>query len=69
MNQGERKLFEFLQGMSGSFYTRLFQAIQVADGVNTEKLRTGFPEEVEAHVRYVTEDGYASNLEKRYKEG
>ena len=46
---GFDKYLEFQFGMTGSFYTALFQAIQQADESNLHRLAQGFPEEVEAY--------------------
>lgn len=67
MNEGERHLVEFEQGMSGSFFTYLFQAIFKADSINTARLALSFPEEVQAVSRFKNEDGYWEKLQKEYK--
>ena len=46
-----KKLEDYLNNRSGSFYKALFDAIFVADKGNLEKLKKGFPDEVKA-VRY-----------------
>ena len=69
MNLGERKLCEFKNGLSGSFYQNLFTTIFCADVSNRYRLAEGFPEEVEAVRRYNNETGYWQNLEKEFKEG
>lgn len=46
---GYDKYLEYQFGMTGDFYTNLFHAIQFADEINTERLRKGFPEEVDAY--------------------
>lgn len=43
---------EYLYQQTGSFYTTLFTAIQLADSENLEKLSKGFPEEVIAFRTY-----------------
>ena len=63
MNVGEAKLREYLKGLSGSFYTSLFRAMFKADASNLERLRLGFPEEVQAVIDWRTIRGYAEKLE------
>jgi len=46
---GFDKYLEFQFGLTGSFYTALFQAIHQADEGNLHRLAQGFPEEVEAY--------------------
>lgn len=67
MTEGERHLVEFMNDMSGSFFTHLFQAIFKADRANLERMRLSFPEEVQAVIRYQNEDGYWDKLQERYK--
>ena len=67
MNEGERKLVEFQYGMSGSFYTKFFEAAFNADGYNLARLGVGFPEEIEAVKRFRGEPNYWQDLEKEFK--
>lgn len=67
MTEGECHLFEFMNDMSGSFFTYLFQAIFKADRANLERMRLSFPEEVQAVIRYQNEDSYWGKLQERYK--
>jgi hypothetical protein len=46
---GYDRYLEFQFRWTGSFFTTLFNAIALADTKNTERLRQGFPEEVEAY--------------------
>jgi hypothetical protein len=39
VNNGERKFVEYMYGLSGNFYTSLFNAMQVADSDNLDKLK------------------------------
>lgn len=66
MNESEKKLMFYRHSMEGSFYTALFDAIYKADNQNKEKLRKGFPEEVEAVSRVQNEPGYIEDLEKEF---
>lgn len=47
--KGFDKYLEFQYHQAGGFYTRLFQAIQVADEDNLERLEEGFPSAVDAY--------------------
>jgi len=67
LNEGEKRLFEFMNNMSGSFYNHLFQAMFKADRTNLSKLELSFPEEVKAVKRYQNENGYWDKLQKEYK--
>jgi hypothetical protein len=46
---GYDRYLEFQFRWTGDFFTTLFQAIALADRYNIEKLRQGFPGEVEAY--------------------
>lgn len=50
--EGEKALAKWLCRMQGQFYTYLFSAIQNADAINREKLKLGFPAEVEAFTAW-----------------
>jgi hypothetical protein len=52
MVNGFDKYLEFQYEQTGSFYTTLFHAIQIADEENLTKLAAGFPQEVEAYKTY-----------------
>lgn len=49
---GKDRFDDFMNRKSGSFYDFLFQAIFHADDENIEKIRFGFPEEVEAYEEW-----------------
>ena len=66
MTEGERRLCDFVYGLSGSFYRHLFEAIFRADGANLALLETAFPEEITAYKRYGREEGYWTALKKEY---
>lgn len=68
LNEGEKKLVEFQLGMSGSFYENFFKAAFKADGINFQKLRKGFPEEMNALRKYRMESGYWDKIKKEYLE-
>ena len=47
---GYDRYLEFQFGMTGNFFKLLFNVIAIADEINIEKLRLGFPEEVDAYL-------------------
>ena len=49
---GYDRYLEFQFRWCGDFFRTLFQAIALADHINIEKLRAGFPEEVEAYQTF-----------------
>lgn len=69
INRGEKRLYEWQFGLSGHFFKNLFDAIANADLRNLEKLEKGFPEEVEAYRKFISEEGYWQNLVKKIKGG
>jgi hypothetical protein len=52
MEEGQKHYLEFMEGMSGGFYTSLFDSIARSKGENTYKLALGFPGEVWAYLEY-----------------
>lgn len=66
MNIGERRLYEWQKGRSGSFFTSLFRTIALADPENTKRLEKGFPLEVRAYRKYISEPGYWEKLQQEY---
>ena len=51
-NNGYDRYLEFQFDMTGNFFKTLFMAIGRADNINIEKLRLGFPEEVDAYLTF-----------------
>ncbi len=49
---GERRYLEFQFNKASGFFTALFIAMEKADDDNLEKMRLGFPEEVDALKRW-----------------
>ncbi len=45
---GYDRYLDFQFRLCGKFFTLLFEAISIADDINAEHLRKGFPEEVDA---------------------
>ena len=60
----DRELYFFLNDKSGSFSTSLFKTIMAADYINTQKLKMGFPDEVNAVKDYSEDELYFSELIK-----
>jgi len=63
----ERELFFYTRGTAGGFYTKLVDAFMHADGVNTARLLTAFPEELGPVKKYRDEAGYWEGLQERIK--
>ena len=61
-NNGYDRYLEFHFGMTGNFFKSLFNVIAIADNRNIEKLRLGFPEEVDAYLIFtrVGKDAFLS---------
>jgi hypothetical protein len=68
MTEGESKLVVFQMGKAGGFMTKLFEAMFVADADNMDKMRRGFPEEVEAVRNYKYKAGYWEALQEEWKQ-
>lgn len=59
LNAGEIELIQWqYKGDMGHFRNAVWKAIQNADNGNLERLRLGFPDQVDAYLRYIGEDGY-----------
>ena len=58
LSKGERFIFEWQYRIAGSFGKALAEAMALADDSNLEKFRKGFPEEVEALLKYRNEKGW-----------
>jgi hypothetical protein len=67
LNEGEKRLFEFKNGMSGGFYNLLFECIFKADEGNKNKLHRAFPEEVMAVIKHNNVPGYWETVQEIYK--
>jgi hypothetical protein len=65
----ERRLCDWQYERSGSFFTKLFDAMSKADNTNLNRLGEGFPDEVEAFKRYRDERGWWQGMEKRWEKG
>lgn len=67
-NEGVKHLVEVQHGISGSFYTKLFDAMMSADYHNLQRFRASFPEETEAVYRFKNESDYWDKAEKAYQD-
>lgn len=52
IEEGRKMYQEFLKGMSGGFYTSLFETIARSKNENTYKMSKAFPGEVYAYLEY-----------------
>ena len=67
INTGEKHLYEWQHGMSGSFYTHLMNAIAKADVDNRRRLYKAYPEEVEAYKKFAGKANYWFKLKQKYE--
>lgn len=51
--------------MSGHFKTALADAIGLADEGNLEKLRLGFPDEVQGYINYTQVEGWWKEVQRK----
>ena len=59
LNVGEIELLQFqYKGDLGTFKNYLWKAISNADNNHLNRLATGFPEQVTAYRKFISEDGY-----------
>lgn len=58
LDQGEIDLYFWQYKKLGRFKEHLFKTISKADTVNLNKLKKGFPEQVDAYRNYSNTNGY-----------
>lgn len=58
LDEIERALVEWQFRLAGDFKTALWGAIKMADDGNLERLRLGFPVEVQGYIKFSREPGY-----------
>jgi len=68
LTKGERFVVDWQYDLGGSFAKYLAFAISKADTTNREKLRKGFPEEVQAMYDYQNTAGWWENVESKLKD-
>lgn len=66
MTKAEQKFMFYKNGMEGSFFTALFDAMEKADHVNLNRLKSAFPDEAYVVERYRDEHGYFQKLEREF---
>ena len=64
-SEAEKFIVEWKFGMTGGFKMALLETIARADTENLEKLRAGFPAEVEGYLKYSRETGWWEELKNR----
>jgi hypothetical protein len=67
LTAAELMFMRYKNGMLGSGYTALIDAIWKLDDDNRAKVGLGFPELVTVCNRYNKEHGYWEDLQERYK--
>jgi hypothetical protein len=67
LDDGEIKLLEYLKGISGSFYTGLYDLFVKADFENKEKLMSAFPE-LQIYKKYLEEPEWFESYFKQKME-
>jgi len=65
LTKGEKDLFFWQFNKAGSFKSKLFDLLCVADSYNMELLNKSFPEHVKAYKNYINVEGYWNNLKDR----
>ena len=68
LTKGEAFIYKWQERMLGSFKRALRTAIALADDKNIEKLRLGFPVEVEAWEKYKYEKGWWDGVLAKVKD-
>jgi len=69
MTRAEQKFMFYKNGLEGSFFTALFDAMEKADRENLNKLKSAFSDEAFVVERYKNEPGYFQKLEKEFNGG
>ena len=65
LNPAERFIWKWRRGRMSDFNRALIHTLQRADVQNLERLRLGFPEEVEGYVSYRLIPGWWDDIEAR----
>lgn len=68
ITEAEELFMFYKNGMAGSGYTALIDAIFRLDRINRAKVAKGFPELVAVCNRFNDEMGYWEDLQQRFKE-
>ena len=65
LTKGERFIVDWQFGIAGDFNASLIKAITSADIYNMDRLRKGFPDEVEAYENYTNTKGWWEDVRKK----
>lgn len=65
LNKGERFIYDWQYHMSGGFFGALADLLSRADDRNLSKLSEGFPDEVDAYIRYSREAGWWESVKQK----
>ncbi len=65
LTKGERFVFEWQYRMACDFTLLLAKTIDKADSFNREKLRLGYPEEVEAMINFYQTEGWWEKVQEK----
>jgi hypothetical protein len=68
LSEGEKLFCEWQLGMTGSFFSKLIEAIMIADSGNLEKLYESFPDLVDTVSKYQNVAGFWDDLKSRYEQ-
>ncbi len=65
LTPAERFIWKWRRGRMGDFNLALIHLIQRADVRNLERIRSGFPDEVEGHCLYSRMPGWWQDVKKK----
>jgi hypothetical protein len=65
LTKGEEFIVKWQYRMLGDFKTALIEAICLADSQNLERLRLGFPDEVEGYLNYSRVEGWWQEVQRK----
>ncbi len=68
LTPAERFIWKWRKGRMGDFNRALVELIQRADVANLERIRLGFPEEVEGYTSYRLIPGWWDDMERKMEE-
>jgi len=67
LTQAEKELYYWQMAGGTNFSALLYKLIAKADGINRNKLRVSYPEEVRCMERFQNEVGYWEYIEREMK--
>jgi hypothetical protein len=65
LTKGEQYIYDWQYYNLGNFGETLASALMAADTENLERLRAGFPDEVDAFKKYAGEKGWWDRVQKK----